>query len=94
MAKRKGYKVLGDIKLPAKEDRRIQSMVDQAEQELLDTDTRVSFRWGTDQLRIVKHAAKLMGVPYQTFLKLAVYERALTVLKGANSLAKKGHGAV
>jgi predicted DNA binding CopG/RHH family protein len=94
MPKRKDYKELGDVRLPIKEDKRIQSMIEEAEQELLEVDTRVSFRWGKDQLRVVKHAAKLMGIPYQTFLKLAVYERALVVLKGANALTKKGHGAV
>ena len=55
---------------------RLLALLDRRRQE-----TRVSFRWGKEQLAIVKQAAEKMGVPYQTFMKMCVYERALDLLK-------------
>ena len=53
-------------------------------------ETRVCFRWGKEQLELVKKAANTVGVPYQTFLKLAVYKHAIDVLKDANIAKPKG----
>lgn len=85
--KRRNYKELGPIELPEEEDRRIAAMIEQAEKEL--EETRVSFRWGKEQIEVVKKAANLMGIPYQTFLKLAVYEHALAVLKSSEPIVKR-----
>ena len=88
MAKqRRNYKRLGTVELSEEEDKRITEMIEQAEKEL--EETRVSFRWGKEQLAIVKRAADMMGIPYQTFLKLAVYEHALAVLKDGEPLVKR-----
>ncbi len=87
MKKRIHYKKLGAVELSEKEDKRVTEIIELSEKEL--KDTRVSFRWGQYQLAIVRHAANLMGVPYQTFLKLTVYERALAVLKDARMIANK-----
>lgn len=84
---RRNYKRLGDVELSEEEDKRITEMIDQAEKEL--DETRVSFRWGKEQLDLVKRAANLMGISYQTFLKLAVYEHALAVLKDGEPLVKR-----
>jgi predicted DNA binding CopG/RHH family protein len=73
------YKELGDIEVSEEEDRRITAMIEQADREL--EETRVSFRWGREQLSTVKKAAEKMGVPYQTFIKMCVFERALDLLK-------------
>ena len=37
----------------------------------------VTLRWGKEQIALVKRAAGLIGVPYQTYLKLVVYKQAL-----------------
>ncbi len=37
----------------------------------------VTLRWGREQIALVKRAARLIGVPYQTYLKLVVYKQAL-----------------
>lgn len=87
MAKRRNYEELGDIELSAQEDREITARINQAEKEL--EDLRISFRWGKEQLEIVKKAADTIGIPYQTFLKMAVYQRALDVLKDVESSRPK-----
>ena len=84
---RRNYKRLGTVEFSEKEDKRITKMIEQAEKEL--EETRVSFRWGKEQLEIIKRAADLMGIPYQTFLKLAVYEHALAVLKDGEPIVKR-----
>lgn len=57
----------------------IAAQVEQSERDIaaMKSDLRVSFRWGAPQLAVVKRAADLLGVPYQTYLKQAVMERAL-----------------
>ena len=37
----------------------------------------VTLRWGRQQIAVVKRAAALMGVPYQTYLKQVVFRQAL-----------------
>ncbi|HLZ07967.1 MAG TPA: hypothetical protein VKT80_05215 [Chloroflexota bacterium] len=37
----------------------------------------VTLRWGREQIALVKRAAALIGVPYQTYLKLVVYKQAI-----------------
>jgi predicted DNA binding CopG/RHH family protein len=90
-AKRRNYQELGDIQLPEEEDKRITDMIDAADREI--EETRVSFRWGREQLAIVKKAAEKMGVPYQTFMKMCVYERALDLLKDVQAATPEGENA-
>lgn len=87
MIKRRNYEELSDIKLSEEEDNRITAMIEQAEEGL--EELRVSFRWGKEQLAVVKEAAQRMGVPYQTFLKMSVYQRALDVLKDVQAAKPK-----
>ncbi len=91
MAKKRDYQDLGDIELSPEEDQRITEMIDEAEQEL--EATRVSFRWNKESLQVVKLAAQLIGVPYQTFMKQVVYEHAMQVLKDASSIKKSTDAA-
>jgi predicted DNA binding CopG/RHH family protein len=37
----------------------------------------VTFRWGREQIAVIKRAAALMGIPYQTYLKQVVFRQAL-----------------
>jgi predicted DNA binding CopG/RHH family protein len=46
----------------------------------------VTLRWGREQIAVVKRAAALMGVPYQTYLKLVVFRRALADIERAESV--------
>lgn len=87
MPKRRNYEDLGTIELPEEEDKRITAMIEQADREI--EETRVSFRWGKEQLAVVKQAAEQMGVPYQTFMKMSVYQRALDLLKDVQAAKPK-----
>lgn len=91
MPKRRNYEDLGTIELPEEEDKRITAMIEQADREI--EETRVSFRWGKEQLAIVKQVAEIMGVPYQTFIKMCVYQRALDVLKDVQAAKPKDKDA-
>ncbi|GEM_PF-3004591 len=51
-----------------------------------ETEARVNFRWGREQLDLVKRAARLMGVPYQTYIKQVVYRQCMVDLKAAASV--------
>jgi predicted DNA binding CopG/RHH family protein len=84
---KRNYKKLGTVEFSEEEDKHITGMIEQAEKEL--EETRVSFRWGKEQLEIIRRAADLMGIPYQTFLKLAAYEHALAVLKDGEPLVRR-----
>ncbi|MBM2809437.1 MAG: hypothetical protein HW416_196 [Chloroflexi bacterium] len=37
---------------------------------------RVNFRWGAEQLTIVKEAARIQGLPYQVYIKKVLYDGA------------------
>ncbi len=37
----------------------------------------VTLRWGREQVDVVKRAAGIMGVPYQTYLKQVVFRQAV-----------------
>jgi len=40
----------------------------------------VNFRWGREQVAIVKRAARAMGLPYQVYIKHVVLKQALADL--------------
>jgi hypothetical protein len=44
-----------------------------------------ALRWGTAQLDIIRQAARLAGVPYQTYLKMAAIRQALADLQTARA---------
>ena len=44
---------------------------------------RVSVRWQRAALNVVREAAQLTGVPYQTYVKQAAFRQALKDLKDA-----------
>lgn len=89
MAKKKlKIEYLGQCELDEETSTKVNRMIEEADAEL--DETRVCFRWGKEQLAVVKQAAEQMGVPYQTFLKMTVYQRALDVLKDASVVAKPG----
>lgn len=88
MAKEK-YKIedLGVVELDPKTNAKVSRMIAEADAEI--EAARVTFRWGKEQLDLVKKAADSIGVPYQTFLKLAVYQQALDVLKDVQAVKPK-----
>lgn len=86
---REDYEIedLGTVELDPETDAQVSRMIAEADKEI--EETRVSFRWGREQLAIVRKAAEEMGVPYQTFIKMCVYQRALDVLKDVQAAKPK-----
>lgn len=41
-----------------------------------DDECRVNFRWGSEQVEMVKEVAERMGVSYQQYIKQVVYRQA------------------
>ena len=50
----------------------------------------VTLRWGKEQIGVVKRAASLIGVPYQTYLKQVVFKQALTDIAQAEAITGRG----
>lgn len=46
----------------------------------------VTLQWGREQIAVVKRAAALKGVPYQTYLKHVVFKQALTDIERAEAV--------
>jgi predicted DNA binding CopG/RHH family protein len=46
----------------------------------------VTFRWGKGQIAVVKRAAAILGVPYQTYLKQVVFRQALADIEHAEAV--------
>jgi predicted DNA binding CopG/RHH family protein len=46
----------------------------------------VTLRWGKDQIAVVKRAAAILGVPYQTYLKQVVFRQALADIEHAEAI--------
>lgn len=46
----------------------------------------VTLRWGKEQIAVVKRAARILGVPYQTYLKQVVFRQALSDIEHAEAV--------
>lgn len=75
------YQVHGDVQLGPEEEAIVQRQMDQLEREPLPVST--ALRWGREQIEIVRRAARLAGVPYQTYLKQAAIRTAIEDLRAA-----------
>ncbi|MHB8621031.1 MAG: hypothetical protein ACYDAG_15905 [Chloroflexota bacterium] len=53
---------------------------------------RVTFRWGKGQIAVVKRAAAIIGIPYQTYLKQVVFKQAVADIEHAEAV-RAHHGA-
>ncbi len=83
-AKRRDYEELPDEELSPEQDAKARAAIAQAEQDV--EAMRVDFRWGKPQVDIVKRAATLIGIPYQTYIKQVVFRQALADLRAAAEL--------
>jgi predicted DNA binding CopG/RHH family protein len=77
--KRRNYEKLGAFEMPEEMAEKVEAMIAQADEE--DELARVNFRWSKEALEVVRQAAKLMGIPYQTFIKQTVFEHSLSIIK-------------
>jgi len=80
-----------DVKVVAErveEDADVSEMVTRLEEEA-DREIApgvVTLRWGKEQIAVVKHAAAILGVPYQTYLKQVVFRQALADIEHAEAV--------
>jgi hypothetical protein len=81
--KRRNYEELGEFNMPPEMTPRVNEMIAQSDEE--DEMARVNFRWAKEPLDVVKKAAGLMGIPYQTFIKQTIFEHALMIIKEVES---------
>jgi hypothetical protein len=51
----------------------------------------VTLRWGKEQIAVVKRAAALIGVPYQTYMKQVVFKQALADIERAEAVLGPPH---
>lgn len=84
--KRRNYEKLGSFDMPPEMATKVEKMIAQADEE--DELARVNFRWSKEALEVVKQAAGLMGIPYQTFIKQTVFEHALAIIKETEAAKK------
>jgi predicted DNA binding CopG/RHH family protein len=60
---------------------RWEGMIEAAEQDTCEV--RVSFRWLKPQVDVIKRAAAQFGIPYQTYIKQAIFRQALADLQAS-----------
>lgn len=86
--KKKTFEIedLGVTKLP--EDLHLLAVqkIKEADEEI--EQMRMQIRWGKSQVNLIKKAATLMGIPYQTYVKQALFHQALEDIKNSEKLLK------
>jgi predicted DNA binding CopG/RHH family protein len=76
------YQVMADAEVSPEEEAEIEKQMAQLEADPEPT-VSTALRWGRAQLDVVRHAARLAGVPYQTYLKEAAFRSAIRDLRAA-----------
>jgi predicted DNA binding CopG/RHH family protein len=79
MVKRRNYEIVGEFEFEGEEAEKIDKIIEDAEKEI--EEARIFFRWNTQQLKLVKKAASLIGIPYQTYIKTVLIERSVKDIK-------------
>lgn len=67
----------------------VSRLEEEAEREL--ASGSITLRWGRQQIAVVKRAAAMMGVPYQTYLKQVVFKQALDDIEHAQAVLSTGN---
>ena len=78
------YEELGDIELSEEEGEHYDKIINLAEEQI--EDVRVSFRWKSKQLNIIKQASQLIGIPYQTYIKTVLFNQSIEDIRKAKSV--------
>ena len=72
------------------DDRRFQEMEAEAEADIAagraTRERRLSLRWSSDQVELIRRAAAIYGIPYQTYLKQAAVRQAIADLASATAV--------
>ena len=86
MSKKKHFVIedLGVQELPDDLDQLLMKKMQEAEEDL--KEARLQIRWKTRQVNLIKQAAKLMGVPYETYAKQVLYRQAMDDIERSKAL--------
>lgn len=84
MNKKRNYEILGEFEFEGEQADKIQKMIDIAEDDI--EEARIFFRWNKKQLNLVKEAAELIGIPYQTYIKTVLFKQSLDDIKKAKEV--------
>ena len=71
-------------KLSEEEGEHYNKMIKIADEQI--EDVRVSFRWKSKQLNIIKQASQLIGIPYQTYIKTVLFNQSIEDIRKAKSV--------
>jgi predicted DNA binding CopG/RHH family protein len=58
----------------------------EAENDFYARKPNVNFRWEQGPLDVIRRAADLVGVPYQTWMKQVLYEKAIATISAAHGV--------
>ncbi|MEB3197832.1 MAG: hypothetical protein VKP62_11570 [Candidatus Sericytochromatia bacterium] len=75
---------------------RAEAAIAEADAELAARKAHVTFRWEVAPLDVVRQAAELAGVPYQTWMKQVLYKEAVAAITAARAVdprARRLNGA-
>lgn len=64
----------------------IDHKIEEAERDI--EEMRFQIRWGKSQVEIVREAATLMGVPYQTYTKMVLLRQAVADIEALGRAAR------
>lgn len=76
----------GPIDLPPKLEALVNKKIAEAEEEL--KEARLQIRWRRAQVDLVKEAAKLMGIPFETYAKQVLYRQAIEDIERGKAALK------
>lgn len=77
----------GTIELSEEMDILINKKIAQAEKDI--DQMKMQIRWGVKQIDVVKRAASIMGIPYQTYVKHVVYRQAIEDIEKSDKIVSK-----
>lgn len=75
---------LGIVELSQEIDNIVTQKMQEAEADL--QEARMQIRWGAQQINLIKQAARLMGIPYQTYAKQVLFKQALEDIERISAL--------
>ena len=67
-----------------------EGMIEEAERGI--QEVRVSFLWLQPQVAVIKRAAALLGIPYQTYMKQAAFRQAVADWRAAEVTVQPANG--
>lgn len=76
----------GTTTVPEEMNIMITQKIAEAEEDI--QEMRMQIRWNKSQISVIKKAAGLIGIPYQTYAKQTLFQQALKDIKDAETYGK------